>query len=134
MAKIRVGIVGVGNCASSLVQGVEYYRHLSTTQPEAEYPGLMHFDLAGYLPHDLEFACAFDIDERKVGQPLHRSVFAKPNKAVDIWRDLPDFGVTVEMGPVLDGVSEHMADYPPDETFLPSDRTPSDVAAILKAT
>src|SRR6185436_6181073 len=89
MAKIRVGIVGVGNCASSLVQGVEYYRH-SNPDPAVEHPGLMHYDLAGYLPHDLEVACAFDIDQRKVGQPLHRAVFAKPNKAIDIWRDLPE--------------------------------------------
>jgi myo-inositol-1-phosphate synthase len=133
MAKIRVGIVGVGNCASSLVQGVEYYRH-GSMDPLAEHPGLMHYDLAGYLPHDLEISCAFDIDERKVGQPLHRAIFAKPNKAVEIWPDLPDFDVTVEMGPVLDGVSEHMADYPPDETFLPSDRPAVDVAKILKAT
>jgi myo-inositol-1-phosphate synthase len=133
MGKIRVGIVGVGNCASSLVQGVEYYRHQSA-DPAGEHPGLMHYDLAGYLPHDLEIACAFDIDERKVGQPLHHAIFAKPNKAVDIWRDLPELGVTVHMGPVLDGVSEHMADYPPDETFVPSDQPPVDVAAILKAT
>ena len=133
MAKIRVGIVGVGNCASSLVQGVEYYRH-SSTDPGVDHPGLMHYDLAGYLPHDVEVACAFDIDERKVGQPLHHAIFAKPNKAVEIWPDLPDFGVTVEMGPVLDGVSEHMADYPPDETFLPADHPPVDVTGILKAT
>jgi len=133
MAKIRVGIVGVGNCASSLVQGVEYYRH-SSTDPGVDHPGLMHYDLAGYLPHDVEVACAFDIDERKVGQPLHHAIFAKPNKAVEIWPDLPDFGVTVKMGPVLDGVSEHMADYPPDETFLPADHPPVDVPGILKAT
>lgn len=133
MAKIRVGIVGVGNCASSLVQGIEYYRHASA-DPGGQYPGLMHYDLAGYLPHDVEIVCAFDIDERKVGQPLHRAIFAKPNKAVDIWPALPDFGVTVEMGPILDGVSEHMADYPPDETFLPSDRQAVDVSGILKAT
>jgi myo-inositol-1-phosphate synthase len=133
MAKIRVGIVGVGNCASSLVQGVEYYRH-GSADPGVEQPGLMHLDLAGYFPHDLEIVCAFDIDERKVGQPLHRAIFAKPNKAVEIWPELPDYDVTVQMGPVLDGVSEHMADYPPDETFLPSDRPPVDVAAVLKAT
>lgn len=133
MAKIRVGIVGVGNCASSLVQGVEYYRH-GAANPAGEHPGLMHYDLAGYLPHDLEISCAFDIDRRKVGEPLHRAIFAKPNKAVDIWRELPDYGVTVEMGPVLDGVSEHMADYPEDETFLPSDRPAVDVAKVLKAT
>ncbi len=133
MAKIRVGIVGVGNCASSLVQGIEYYRHTSR-QEGFEHTGLMHFDLAGYLPHDLEVACAFDIDERKVGQPLHQAIFAKPNKAIDIWTELPEYGVTVAMGPVLDGVSEHMADYPPDETFLPSKRPAVDVAAMLKAT
>jgi myo-inositol-1-phosphate synthase len=133
MAKIRVGIVGVGNCASSLVQGVEYYRH-SNTDADVEHTGLMHYDLAGYLPQDVEIACAFDVDERKVGQPLHEAIFAKPNKAVDIWADLPDYDVTVEMGPVLDGVSEHMADYPPDETFLRSHRSPADVAAILKST
>jgi myo-inositol-1-phosphate synthase len=133
MTKIRVGIVGVGNCASSLVQGIEYYRNTSV-DPADEHPGLMHYDLAGYLPHDLEIVCAFDIDERKVGQPLQQALFAKPNKAVDICRDLPDYGVTVQMGPILDGVSEHMADYPPDETFVPADRPPVDVASVLKAT
>ena len=133
MAKIRVGIVGVGNCASSLVQGIEYYRHLKGAD-QSNPTGLMHHDLGGYKPEDLEIACAFDIDERKVGQPLHKAVFAKPNKAIDIRRELPDFGVTVEMGPVLDGVSEHMADYPPDETFVPADHPPVDVAAVLKAT
>jgi myo-inositol-1-phosphate synthase len=133
MAKIRVGIVGVGNCASSLVQGVEYYRH-AAADPSVEHPGLMHYDLGGYLPHDLEFACAFDIDRRKVGQPLHGAIFAKPNKAVEIWSDLPDYGVTVAMGPILDGVSEHMADYPEDETFLPADQPAVDVAKTLKAT
>lgn len=132
MAKIRVGIVGIGNCASSLVQGVEYYRHLSR-DTGGDLPGLMHYDLAGYLPHDLEVACAFDIDERKVGEPLHRAIFAKPNNAIDIHPNLPDYGVTVQMGPVLDGFSEHMADYPEDETFLPSSRPPVDVAAVLKA-
>jgi len=133
MTKIRLGIVGVGNCASSLVQGIEHYRHLSGG-PQTEYAGLMHYDLAGYRPEDIEISCAFDIDQRKVGEPLHRAIFAKPNIAIDIWRELPDYGVTVEMGPVLDGVSEHMADYPEDETFVPSDAAPVDVAAVLKAT
>src|SRR5262245_13998179 len=126
MAKIRVGIVGVGNCASSLVQGIEYYRHSNGTH-QSNPTGLMHYDLGGYRPEDIEIACAFDIDERKVGQPLHEAVFAKPNKAIEIWREVPDCGVRVEMGPVLDGVSEHMADYPPDETFIPADRPPVDV-------
>src|SRR5262249_15469592 len=68
------------------------------------------------------------------GQPLHKAIFAKPNKAIDIWPELPEYGVTVEMGPTLDGVSEHMAEYPADETFVPSDRPPTDVASVLKAT
>ena len=133
MGKIRVGIVGVGNCASSLVQGIEYYRRLNG-DAERNATGLMHYDLGGYRPQDLEIACAFDIDERKVGQPLHKAVFAKPNKAIDIQRELPDFGVTVDMGPVLDGVSEHMADYPADETFVAADLPPVDVATVLKKT
>jgi myo-inositol-1-phosphate synthase len=133
MSKIRVGIVGVGNCASSLVQGIEHYRRLNGNA-ERNATGLMHYDLGGYRPEDLEISCAFDIDERKVGQPLHHAIFAKPNKAIDIQRELPDFGVTVEMGPVLDGVSEHMADYPADETFVAADLPAVDVAAVLKRT
>jgi len=132
MTKIRVGIVGVGNCASSLVQGVEYYRHASGGAHDQT--GLMHYDLGGHRPEDIEIVCAFDIDERKVGQPLHKAIFAKPNKAIDIWPELPDYGVTVQMGPILDGVSEHMADYPPDETFLPGNRPAVDVATVLRAT
>jgi myo-inositol-1-phosphate synthase len=133
MSKIRVGIVGVGNCASSLVQGIEYYRRLNGDR-ERNATGLMHYDLGGYRPEDIEVACAFDIDERKVGEPLHKAIFAKPNKAIEIERELPDFGVTVQMGPVLDGVSEHMADYPDDETFVTADLPPVDVAATLRAT
>jgi len=133
MAKIRLGIVGVGNCASSLVQGIEYYRQ-ANAGALTEHGGLMHYDLAGYRPEDIEIVCAFDIDQRKVGQPLHKAIFARPNKAIDICRDLPDYGVTVEMGPVLDGVSEHMADYPPDETFLPSTQAAANVAGVLRAT
>ncbi len=133
MTKVRVGIVGVGNCASSLVQGIEFYRHDRMNGGEPESPGLMHYDLAGYRPQDIEIVCAFDIDERKVGEPLERAVFAPPNKAIEIRRELPSYGVTVEMGPILDGVSEHMANYAPEETFLPSDRPAVDVAARLKA-
>jgi len=133
MSKIRVGIVGVGNCASSLIQGIEYYRRLNGDAGR-NATGLMHYDLGGYGPGDIEVACAFDIDERKVGEPLHKAIFAKPNKAIEIERELPDFGVTVQMGPILDGVSEHMADYPADETFVPADGPPVDVAATLRAT
>jgi myo-inositol-1-phosphate synthase len=134
MTKIRVGIVGVGNCASSLVQGIEYYRRHGRGGTQADPPGLMHYEIGGYRPEDIEIVCAFDIDARKVGRPLHEAVFAKPNKAIDICPDLPETGVTVEMGPILDGVSEHMAQYPPDETFMPAERPAVDVASVLKAT
>ena len=100
MSPIRIAIAGVGNCASSLLQGIEYYRH----HPEEEL-GLMHRDLGGYGPEDIEVVAAFDIDVRKVGQPLHVAAFAKPNCTKTIWENLPDYGVNVRMGPILDGVA-----------------------------
>lgn len=126
MKKIRVAIVGVGNCASSLVQGVEYYKRFQKDL------GLMHYDLGGYTPGDIEFVAAFDIDERKVGQPLGKAIFAKPNCTKVIWQDLPDNGVIVQMGEILDGISEHMEEYPPERRFIPSKQKPCDVVKVLK--
>ncbi len=127
MAPIRIAIAGVGNCASSLLQGIEYYRH----HPDEE-SGLMHRDLGGYGPEDVQVAAAFDIDVRKVGRPLQEAAFARPNCTKTIWEDLPDYGVNVRMGPVLDGVASHMADYPSDRSFLPAEAEPCDVAAELR--
>ncbi len=124
--KIRVAIAGVGNCASSLVQGVEYYRIFQKSL------GLMHYELGGYTPGDIEFVAAFDIDERKVGQPLSRAIFAKPNCTKTIYRDVPDNGVIVQMGELLDGVSPHMEEYPPERRFIPSKKPPCDVVKVLK--
>jgi myo-inositol-1-phosphate synthase len=112
MSKIRLAIVGVGNCASSLLQGLEYYRHLA--DGELHKPvGLMHYDLGGYRPTDLEVACAFDIDARKVGRPLEHACFAPPNNTLTIWQELPKYGVTVQMGEPHDGIAPHMAAFPP---------------------
>ncbi|HEV2365548.1 MAG TPA: NTP transferase domain-containing protein [Caulobacteraceae bacterium] len=111
MAKIRVAIVGVGNCASSLVQGVTYYR-----QANDNTVGLMHWDLGGYEPTDLEFAAAFDVDERKVGADLSDAIFAKPNCTAVFARPAAS-GIVVRMGVVLDGVAEHMASVPSDRSF-----------------
>src|SRR5690242_11557640 len=119
MSKVRLAIAGVGNCASSLLQGLEYYRHVSGDEREKPV-GLMHYDLGGYRPDDIEVACAFDIDARKVGRPLEEACFAPPNNTVTIWGDLPAYGVTVQMGELHDGVAPHMGSYPADRTFLPS--------------
>ena len=83
MAKIRVAIVGVGNCASSLLQGIEFYQH-APAKAQSSPVGLMHYDLAGYKPGDIEVACAFDIDSRKVGRPLEDACFALPNNTITI--------------------------------------------------
>ena len=127
MGKIKVAIAGVGNCASSLVQGVEYYR---LTAPNTL--GLMHYDMCGYKPYDIEFVAAFDIDARKVGRPLSQAIFAKPNCTQIFCADVTDNGVTVQMGKVLDGVAEHMRDYSEDRTFVPANLPPCDVAAVLR--
>jgi myo-inositol-1-phosphate synthase len=126
--KIRVAIAGVGNCASSLVQGVEYYRR----NGHDGNSGLMHPDMAGYRPWDIEWVAAFDVDRRKVGQPLEKAIFAKPNCTMVFQEDIPETGVTVQMGPVLDGVAPHMADYDEEEAFRVADAEPVDVAEELK--
>ncbi|MCS7215810.1 MAG: inositol-3-phosphate synthase [Thermodesulfovibrio sp.] len=131
MGKIKLAIVGVGNCASALIQGIEYYKKYNS---EGQVPGLMHFNLGGYLPGDIEVVAAFDIDKRKVNKPLKEAVLAKPNCTKIFFPDLPDYPVKVSMGPILDGVAEHMKDYPEDKRFIPSDAKPVDVVKVLKET
>ena len=129
MNRIRVAIAGVGNCASSLVQGLEYYKGKN----EEAIPGLMHTRIGDCGPSDIEVVAAFDIDQRKVGMRVEEAIFAKPNCAKVFQRDLPKSSVTVQMGPVLDGVAAHMADYPDDEAFRPSDKESVDVVQVLEA-
>lgn len=129
MNRIRVALAGVGNCASSLVQGVEYYR---LTAPNNL--GLMHYDMCGYKPYDIDFVAAFDIDVRKVGRPLSQAIFAKPNCTQVFCADVNDNGVVVQMGKVLDGVAEHMRDYPEERTFQPANLQTCDVEAVLRET
>jgi myo-inositol-1-phosphate synthase len=131
MAKIRLAIVGVGNCASSLLQGLEYYRH-SANETRSDPVGLMHYDLGGYKPGDIEVACAFDVDVRKVGSQLEDACFAPPNNTVTIWRDLPKYGVGVDMGEIHDGIAEHMAQYPPESRFVPACEKPVDIERRLR--
>jgi myo-inositol-1-phosphate synthase len=129
--KIRIAIVGVGNCASSLLQGIEYYRH-AQEEERAQPVGLMHYNLGGYIPADIEAVCAFDVDVRKVGRPLAEAAFAKPNNTTLIWPDLPCSRVTVQMGPVLDGVSLHLEDYPEERRFVVAEQPAVDVVQALR--
>jgi myo-inositol-1-phosphate synthase len=131
MRKIRIAIAGVGNCASSLVQGIAYYGALARDERRRAI-GLMHYDLGGYEPKDIEVVAAFDIDRRKVGKPLSRAILAKPNCTKIFHRNTRDNGVVVQMGMVLDGVSAHMEAYPEDERFVVADERPADVEKILK--
>jgi myo-inositol-1-phosphate synthase len=117
MRSIKIAIVGVGNCASSLVQGIEYYRGKS---PQ-DAIGLMHWEIGGYRPCDIEVVAAFDIDVRKVGKDLSEAIFEPPNCTAVFCEDLPKAGVRVRMGRILDGVADHMRDHPEPRTFLPSD-------------
>src|SRR5205823_11398288 len=123
--KVRVAIVGVGNCASSFVQGVDYYRDASTKD---FVPGLMHVDLGGYHVSDIEFVAAFDIDKKKVGLDLSQAIFAGANNTVK-FSDVPKLGVKVERGMTHDGIGKYLADIvekAPGQT--------SDVVGILKRT
>jgi myo-inositol-1-phosphate synthase len=127
MPEIRVAIAGVGNCASSLIQGIFYYaRH------NLESIGLMHHDICGYAPGDITIVAAFDIDERKVGKPLEEAIFAPPNCTKTIEPSIPATGVSVSMGHVLDGVAPHMQQYPDERTFVISHAEPVDVGAVLE--
>ncbi|MEP7106233.1 MAG: inositol-3-phosphate synthase, partial [Chloroflexota bacterium] len=104
--KVRVAIVGVGNCASSLIQGVQYYRDAS---PKDFVPGLMHVDLGGYHISDIEFVAAFDVDKTKVGEDLSEAIWQGQNNTVK-FSDVPHLGVKVERGMTHDGIGKYLAD------------------------
>ncbi|HYW33706.1 MAG TPA: inositol-3-phosphate synthase [Candidatus Bathyarchaeia archaeon] len=129
MTKSKVAIAGVGNCASALVQGVEYYR----TRRNAALDGIMRPMIGGYGCSDIEFVAAFDIDRRKVGHALEEAIFAKPNCTRIFQSALPVSNVIVQAGPQLDGVAAHMADYSDEEAFRPTDLAPTDIAQALRS-
>ena len=122
--KVRVAIVGVGNCASSLIQGRYYYEN---APEDAFVPGLMHVNLGGYHVRDIEFVAAFDVNANKVGKDLGSAIYAKPNNTIR-FMDVPQIGVTVQRGPTMDGIGRYVADVVPE-----SDDVPVDVAATLRA-
>jgi myo-inositol-1-phosphate synthase len=125
MGSVRVAIVGVGNCASSLVQGVEYYKDAS---PDTRVPGLMHVQFGDYHVGDVEFVAAFDVDAKKVGRDLSEAIVASENNTIKIC-DVPPSGVTVQRGHTFDGLGEYYR-----EIIQESDETPVDVVQVLKDT
>jgi myo-inositol-1-phosphate synthase len=124
---IKVAVVGVGNCFSALYQGFYYYKK----NQGRDIAGLMFADIGGYAATDIEVVAAFDVDRRKVGQPLGKAIFAKPNCARVFMPNVPA-GPKVQMGPVLDGVSDYMLEQPEDESFRPAKAKPVNVAKALK--
>ncbi|MBE9544099.1 MAG: inositol-3-phosphate synthase [Proteobacteria bacterium] len=128
MAKIKIAIVGVGNCVSSLIQGIHYYQNKN----REDAIGLMHYEMNGYKPGDIEVVAAFDVDQRKVGRDVHEAIFAKPNCTTVFCADLPPSGVTVHMGKILDGVAGHMKDYPYDHRFVLSGEPEPTAAGIIQ--
>jgi myo-inositol-1-phosphate synthase len=123
--KVRVAIIGVGNCASSLVQGVEYYKDASA---DDFVPGLMHVDLGGYHVHDIEFTAAFDVTKDKVGKDLADAIWAHPNNTIK-FADVPKTGITVNRGMTHDGLGKYLSEV---VTKAPGET--DDVVGILKET
>ncbi|WP_199424742.1 inositol-3-phosphate synthase [Actinotalea solisilvae] len=125
MSSIRVAIVGVGNCAASLVQGVHFY---ADADPEARVPGLMHVKFGPYHVSDIEFVAAFDVDAKKVGFDLSEAIGASENNTIKI-ADVPPLGVTVQRGHTLDGLGKYYS-----QTIEESDAEPVDIVAQLRET
>ena len=134
MDKIRIAIIGIGNCASSLIQGLYYYENNSSAKPI----GVMHKKIGKYDISDIAVVAAFDVDKRKVGFDVSEAILAKPNCTKIFYSPVPNMGVKVMMGKILDGVSEQMAEYQDkDKTFILSESkepTEEEIVAILKNT
>lgn len=131
MDKIKIAIVGIGNCASSLIQGIEYYKDKMPDQAI----GIMHWNIGGFSPSDIEVVAAFDIDSRKVGLDVSEAVFAKPNCTQVFCPSIPKMGIKVSMGKILDGFSEHLSEYDESVRFVLSSETEptsQDVVSVLK--
>src|SRR3954471_14962670 len=132
MNNINIALVGIGNCTSSLVQGLEHYRDGANDQI-----GLMHEELGGYRPSDIRVVAAWDVDRRKVGRDVADAIFAKPNCTVRFCEQVEPSGARVRMGRVLDGVADHMAEWPEDRSFVlakAAEPSQDEVVAVLRET
>ncbi len=128
MQPIKIGIIGTGNCASSLLQGIEYYRY----KTEEESIGLLHWKINGYTPSDIVVTSAFDIDRRKVGKDVHEAIFQPPNCTLKFTQNMPHANVTVSMGAILDGCADHMKNYDDDYTFVLSNQPEPDKKNVIE--
>jgi myo-inositol-1-phosphate synthase len=124
MSKVRIAIVGVGNCSSALVQGLQFYRD---ADPAETVPGLMHVKLGPYHVSDIDVAAAFDVDGKKVGRDVGEAIYAEPNNTIRFADDVPPTGVVVQRGPTLDGLGQYYRDE-----IRESDEAPVDVVAALR--
>src|SRR5207342_231724 len=124
--KVRVAIVGVGNCASSFVQGVQYYKD---ADPAERVPGLMHVDLGGYHVRDIEFSAAFDIDADKVGKDLSEAIWSGQNNTIKFTDDIPHLGIPVQRGMTHDGLGKYLK-----EKITKAEGSTVDIAQVLKET
>lgn len=128
MKKIKIAVIGVGNCTSSLIQGIYYYKDKNPK----DAIGLMHWNIGGYEPCDIEVVAAFDVDKRKVGKDVSEAIFSEPNCTKVFCKDIPKTGVNVVMGRISDGVAQHMKEFSDDETFVVSKEKEVDIVDILK--
>ena len=128
MDKIRIAIAGIGNCASSLIQGIHFYEGKNLEKAI----GLMHSRIGKYRPQDIRVVACFDVDKRKVGKDLHEAIFAEPNCTAVFGPDLPLSGIKVKMGRILDGFSSHMAEYPDKNTFILAEEPEPDKDEVIK--
>lgn len=126
--KIKIGINGVGNCASGLIQGIEYYRQ----HPEREVVGIMHQDLGGYDVRDIDVVCAFDVDKNKVGRTLDEAIYAKPNLVN--WVKVPKSGVVVKQSPLYDGLGKYLKGIVEPVKERPAEALEKEIIAEIKKT
>ncbi|MFX1420045.1 MAG: inositol-3-phosphate synthase [Promethearchaeota archaeon] len=128
MSKIKIAIAGLGNCASALIQGIQYYKN----KKNKDAIGLMHWDIGGYKPSDIEVVAAFDIDRRKVGTDVSVAIFQPPNCTKIFCKDIHKTRVIVKMGKILDSLAEHMKYYNEEYTFILSDQKESTQEEIIQ--
>ncbi len=128
MSKIKIAIVGIGNCASSLIQGIEYYK----SKNQDNCIGLMHWDIGGYKPGDIEVVAAFDTDQRKVGKDIAEAIFQPPNCTKIFFTEIPNTNVIVKMGRILDSYAEHMKNHDEKYAFVLSTQKESTKKEIVQ--